>query len=57
MENVARLGFVDWDKVQPLTHQAFVEKDPAALRTAIVVAQYVVLAERFSIETAKPPPD
>ena len=56
-ENVERLGFVDWSSVEDLVHKAFVEHDTVALRCANVIAQWVVLSQRFGIETATPVPD
>lgn len=54
-ENVARLGFVSWEKVRGLVARAFEKKESLAFRLALVVAQWVVLAERFGVKTASPP--
>ncbi|KAK5108043.1 hypothetical protein LTR62_008817 [Meristemomyces frigidus] len=52
-DNVRQLGFVSWGKVGGLVEEAFGEGgDPRALRLAIVVAQWVVLAQRFGVATA-----
>lgn len=48
------LGFVAWDKVEGLVGKAFGEKDAGAMRFAFVVAQWVVLGERFGIKKAEP---
>ena len=50
--SVEQLGFVSWDKVKTLVDGAFKEKEELALRLALIVAQWVVLAQRFGIETA-----
>lgn len=50
--NVEQLGFVSWDKAKTLLDRAFRDKEDSAFRLAIVVAQWVVLAQRFGIETA-----
>lgn len=54
-EKVAKLGFVSWEKVRGLVTRAFERKESFAFRLALVVAQWVVLAERFGIKTAKRP--
>ena len=54
-ENVRKLGFVSWDKVRSLVQRAFEQKESLAFRLALVVAQWVVLSERFSIKTANAP--
>lgn len=53
-QNVEALGFLDWSKIHDLVHKAFEEQEPGMLRTTILVAQYVVLSQRFGIETAGP---
>ena len=50
--NVEQLGFVSWEKVKTLLDRAFKEKEELALRLALMVAQWVVLAQRFGIKTA-----
>jgi len=54
-ENVAQLGFVDWSRTEGVVDKAFADKDPAAFRYAMTVAQFVVLGQRFGVKTAKPP--
>ena len=54
-ENVCKLGFVSWDKVRTLVQRAFEQKESLAFRLALVVAQWVVLSERFGIKTAVAP--
>jgi asparagine synthase (glutamine-hydrolysing) len=52
-ENVRRLGFVGWDKVKGLVDEAFGEHgSPKALRLVLVVAEWIVLAQRFGVKTA-----
>jgi asparagine synthase (glutamine-hydrolysing) len=53
-DNVERLGFVEWPKVVGLVDRAFgPEKDRAAMRTAITVAQWIVLSQRLGIARAE----
>jgi asparagine synthase (glutamine-hydrolysing) len=55
-ENIKQLGFVDWERCKGLTNKAFGENgDPGAMRYAIVVAEWVVLGQRFGVATAKKP--
>lgn len=54
-ENVRQLGFVSWERASTLLERAFVKREPLAARLAFVVAQWVVLAQRFEIKTAMPP--
>ncbi|KAL1297569.1 hypothetical protein AAFC00_006136 [Neodothiora populina] len=50
---VEKLGFVAWEKCQGLVDKAFGESgDPGAMRFCIVLAQWVVLGNKFGIETA-----
>ncbi|TKA49358.1 hypothetical protein B0A54_00024 [Friedmanniomyces endolithicus] len=52
---VEGLGFVGWDKVEGLVEVAFGEEgSPKAMRLALVVAAWVVMAERFGVTTARP---
>jgi asparagine synthase (glutamine-hydrolysing) len=54
-ENVENLGFVSWLRVEWLVDRAFGEKgDPGAMRTALVVAEWVVLSQRFGVSRAEP---
>lgn len=48
-ENVEALGFIEWDPVRELVSRAFQERDVAAMRTVMVVGQWVVLSKRFGI--------
>ena len=50
--NVEQLGFVAWDKAKTLLDRGFRKKEDLAVRLAIMLAQWVVLAQRFGIETA-----
>lgn len=57
-ENVEELGFVCWERVEWLVERAFgEEKDPGSMRTALVVAEWVVLSKRFGVAKALPSPD
>ncbi|KAL8795808.1 MAG: hypothetical protein Q9195_001688 [Heterodermia aff. obscurata] len=51
-QNVEALGFLDWSKMHDLVHKAFEEQEPGTLRKAFLVAQFVVLSQRFGIKTA-----
>ncbi|KAK3072332.1 hypothetical protein LTR53_007025 [Teratosphaeriaceae sp. CCFEE 6253] len=54
-ENVARLGFVGWNKVEGLVEAAFGDEgSPKAMRFVLVVAAWVVIAKRFGVMTASP---
>ncbi|KAJ0106887.1 hypothetical protein J7T55_014963 [Diaporthe amygdali] len=50
--HVEQLGFVDWEKVKGLVGSAFVEKDVAALRQTLIIAEWVVISQRFGVEKA-----
>ena len=52
---VGSLGFVDWKKCRNLVHRAFVEQSAMAMRYAIVVAEWVILGERFGVAKAQQP--
>jgi asparagine synthase (glutamine-hydrolysing) len=54
-ENVEQLGFVGAKKTSTLVEDAFENKKPLAMRLALVVAQWVVLANRFGVKTAVSP--
>ncbi|KAK0307900.1 hypothetical protein LTR01_005232 [Friedmanniomyces endolithicus] len=52
---VEGLGFVEWEKVEGLVGEAFGDEgSPKAMRLALVVAAWVVMAERFGVRTARP---
>ena len=50
-----KLGFVSWEKVHDLVDRALAGKESLAFRLALVVAQWVVLGERFGVRTARGP--
>lgn len=52
-ENIDQLGFVDLGKTSGLLDEAFAKKNPLAMRFALVVAQWVVLSQRFGIRRAE----
>lgn len=54
-ENVEKLGFVDWARVQGLVDEAFGQQDAKAMRFVFIVAEWVVLSRRFQIKKAMPP--
>ncbi|KAF9893626.1 hypothetical protein FE257_010938 [Aspergillus nanangensis] len=54
-ENVAALGFLEWDSVQSYLEGAFAEQDGVAFRKIMLIAQFVVLMQRFGVQTAKAP--
>jgi len=51
-ESVEALGFIEWEAVRELIPRAFGEKNVSALRTVMVVGQWVVLSKRFGISKA-----
>lgn len=55
--NVEQLGFIDWRKTDGLVDRAFVDKEPLALRFTLLVAEWVVLSQRFGVQTAVQPSD
>lgn len=62
-DKVEALGFVDFASVEPLLQKAFLKQDEiggetggetaSAMRDALVVAQWVVIGERFGVKTAQ----
>ena len=54
-ENVETLGFVDWEGVKGLVEQAFAGKDAKAMRFTFIVAEWVVIGQRFGVKKAEPP--
>ncbi|OJD36739.1 asparagine synthase [Diplodia corticola] len=52
-ENVEELGFVDWNKTKDMVREAFVEKNPSAVRAAISISQWIVLGRRFGVRKAE----
>ncbi|KAF2224845.1 hypothetical protein BDZ85DRAFT_317481 [Elsinoe ampelina] len=54
-DKVDSLGFVDWDRCHDLVHKAFSEQNPLAMRYAIVVAEWVILGQRFGVAKAQRP--
>ena len=48
-ENVGRLGFLDWKRVDPLVERAFDRQDKAMMGVIFVIAQWIVLSKRFQI--------
>lgn len=50
--SVDALGFLDWEHVKGLVGKAFLDKDVAAFRQALVIAEWVVISQRFGVEKA-----
>ncbi|KAG6365790.1 hypothetical protein INS49_007401 [Diaporthe citri] len=50
--NVDQLGFLDWEHVKDLVGVAFLEKDVASFRQALIIAEWVVISQRFGVEKA-----
>ncbi|KAL2864017.1 asparagine synthetase B family protein [Aspergillus lucknowensis] len=51
-ENIEALGFVDWERTEPLVEKGIVGGDPLAFRAAIAAAQCVVVSQRFGVKKA-----
>ncbi|KAL3434133.1 nucleophile aminohydrolase [Aspergillus tetrazonus] len=52
-DNVNKLGFVDWDRLQEHIVKGFRDGDPRCFRSSLFVAQLVVLSQRFGVKIAK----
>jgi asparagine synthase (glutamine-hydrolysing) len=51
-EKVNRLGWIDYEKVA-FSKETFIEKgDAAILKDFLIIMSYVVLSERFDVDTA-----
>lgn len=50
--NVEQLGFLDWETVKEVVDTAFVEKDVASFRQALIIAEWIVISQRFGVEKA-----
>ena len=53
-ENVGQLGFVSVEEGSALLEKAFMGRDAAAMRAAIVLGQWIVLSQAFGIPRAMP---
>lgn len=53
-ENVDALGFSDWAHAEHSLNKSFREKDPASFRAAYLIAQFVILSQRFNVLKAQP---
>jgi asparagine synthase (glutamine-hydrolysing) len=53
-ENIDRIGFIEWKVVENIIPAAFEQQDTASFRTAILLAQRVVLSQKFDVRTAVP---
>lgn len=51
-ENVDQLGFLDWENTKGLVDVAFLEKDVMSFRQALIIAEWVVISQRFGVEKA-----
>ncbi|KAF2207336.1 hypothetical protein CERZMDRAFT_115204 [Cercospora zeae-maydis SCOH1-5] len=56
-ENVARLGFVEWDRCKDLVDKVFYEKDEGTFRSAIWLAQIISIGSQFDVRTWQRPDD
>jgi asparagine synthase (glutamine-hydrolysing) len=57
-QNVEELGFVSWYRVEGLLDRGFGDNgDPGAMRTALVLAEWVVLSQKFGVRRAGPTPN
>lgn len=54
-DNVAELGFVDWDKAKVLLEKTLEGDNVFAFRSLLVVAQFVVLHKRFGVKKVLTP--
>jgi len=53
-DKVEQLGFVSWEKVGGLVDEAFGDAgSPKAMRLVLVIAEWIVLAKRFGVKTAR----
>lgn len=52
-DNENSLGFVSWEKAEQLLRYAFEDQNPSAFRSAMVIAQFVVLMQTFGVKSAK----
>ena len=52
-KNIEALGFLNWSKMDDLVQKSFDLQEPGLLRKVFMVAQYVVLSQRFGIKTAE----
>jgi asparagine synthase (glutamine-hydrolysing) len=50
--NVEQLGFLDWENVKGLVGTAFVKQDVASFRQALIIAEWIVISQRFGVERA-----
>ena len=52
-ENVEALGFLDWNRVDPMVETAFGTQDKAMMGVIFVIAQWVVLSKRFDMPSSR----
>lgn len=52
-DNIERLGFVEWELVKELVPKAFEEGDVGSFRVGGLLAQWVVLGQKFVIAQAR----
>jgi asparagine synthase (glutamine-hydrolysing) len=53
-ENIEQLGFVQWEKVKGIVPNAFEKRDESCFRLSWLLAQWVVLGQKFGIRKAQP---
>ncbi|KAE8369554.1 asparagine synthase [Aspergillus caelatus] len=56
-ENIERLGFLDWALTEDYLERAFRQGDRRAFRNAVLIAQFVVIMQRFGVPPASPIPN
>lgn len=54
-EHVEQLGFLDWREVSALVERAFGDHELLAMRFAFIVAQWIVISQRFGVAKASSP--
>ncbi|KAH7000829.1 asparagine synthase [Macrophomina phaseolina] len=53
-ETIEKLGFVEWPQVEIKWQKAFHQQDDLVMNELFVLAQWVVISQRFGVKTAKP---
>lgn len=53
-ENIEQLGYIEWSVVKDEVRKAFEERDASSFRMTILLAQYVVLGQKFRVKQATP---
>jgi asparagine synthase (glutamine-hydrolysing) len=53
-KNIQQLGFVQWEKVENIVSNAFEKGDESCFRLSWILAQWVVLGQKFGVQEAQP---